>query len=56
MYEIQIYQTSTGKEPYTESAAVSLDKTTSARIDARLTKVRETGNFGVCEPVGGWRF
>ena len=29
-----------------------MDKTTIARIDARLTRIRETGNFGVCEPVG----
>ena len=51
MYEIVIYQTSTGKEPYTEWT-ISLDTTTAARIDARLTRIRKTGNFGVCEPVG----
>jgi putative addiction module killer protein len=51
MHDIVIYQTSTGKEPYTEWAD-GLDKATSARIDARLTRIRETGNFGVCEPVG----
>jgi len=51
MYEIVIYQTGTGKEPYTEWVE-SLDKTTSARIDARLTRIRETGHFGICEPVG----
>jgi putative addiction module killer protein len=51
MYEIVIYHTNTGKEPYTEWAE-SLDKITSARIDARFTRIRETGNFGICEPVG----
>lgn len=51
MYEIVIYQTSTGREPYTEWT-IGLDTTTAARIDARLTRVRETGNFGICEPVG----
>lgn len=51
MYEILIYQTNSGKEPYTEWN-ISLDTIAAARIDARLTKIRETGNFGVCEPVG----
>jgi len=51
MYEIVIYQTNTGKEPYTEWS-ISLDTMTMARIDARLTRIRETGNCGICEPVG----
>ena len=50
-YEIEIYKTSKGKEPYTEWEK-GLDKTTLARIDARLTRIRETGNLGICEPVG----
>lgn len=50
-YEIVIYQTATGKEPYTEWEE-SLDKSTMARIDARLTRIRETGSIGKCEPVG----
>src|SRR5271156_5100375 len=50
-YEIEIYKTSKGKEPYTEWEK-GLDKTTVARIDARLTRLRETGNLGICEPVG----
>jgi putative addiction module killer protein len=29
-----------------------LDRTVLARIDARLTRIRETGNLGICEPVG----
>ena len=50
-YKIEIYKTSKGKEPYTEWEK-SLDRTTLARIDARLTRIRETGNLGICEPVG----
>lgn len=51
MFEIVIYQTSTGKEPYTEWT-ISLDTTTAARIDARIARIRATGHFGICEPVG----
>lgn len=51
MYEILIYHTESRKEPYTEWI-ISLDTVTAARIDARITRLRETGNFGICEPVG----
>lgn len=51
MYNIEIYKTNSGKEPYTEWEQ-SLDKATLARIDARLTRIRETGNLGTFEPVG----
>ena len=54
-YEIEIYQTSEGKEPFSEWLE-SLDKTTSARIDARITRLRQTGNLGICEPVGNGVF
>lgn len=50
-YEIGIYRTDTGKEPYTEWEE-SLDKASMARIDARLARIREAGNVGTCEPVG----
>lgn len=50
-YEIEIYQTAGGKEPYTEWEE-SLDKSNMARIDARLARIREAGNIGNCEPVG----
>jgi putative addiction module killer protein len=50
-YEIELYRTNTGKEPYTEWER-SLDQATMARIDARLTRIREVGNIGKCEPVG----
>lgn len=51
MYEIVIYQTASRREPYTEWT-LTLDTATAARIDARLTRARQTGNLGVCEPVG----
>ncbi len=50
-YKIDVYQTSKRKEPYTEWIK-SLDKSTSARISARLTRIEQNGNFGDCEPVG----
>lgn len=51
MYEIEIYKTKSQKEPYTQWER-SLDKITLARIDTRLTRIRQSGNFGECEPVG----
>jgi putative addiction module killer protein len=50
-YEIGLYRTDAGKEPYIEWEE-SLDKAIRARIDARLTRIREAGNIGTCEPVG----
>ncbi len=50
-YEIEIYKTSAGKEPFNEWLE-SLDKNTFGRIDARITRIRQTGNLGICEPVG----
>ena len=50
-FEIEVYKTSTGKEPYTEWEE-SLDNSALGRIDARITRIEKTGNFGVCEPVG----
>jgi len=54
-YDIDIYQTSAGKEPYSQWMD-SLDKSTLARIDARLTRIEKNGNFGDCEPVEGGVF
>lgn len=54
-YQIDIYQTSQGKEPYREWVE-SLDKTVLVRIDARLTRIEKNGNFGDCEPVGNGVF
>lgn len=51
MYDIKIYKTKTGKEPYNEWEK-SLDKTILSRIDARFTRIRESGNLGICESVG----
>jgi putative addiction module killer protein len=50
-YEIAIYKTAKGKEPYTEWIK-SLDQNASARMDARLTRIEKNGNMGDCEPVG----
>lgn len=49
--KIEIYKTKLGKEPYTEWES-TLDAATFARIDARITRIRERGNLGICEPVG----
>jgi putative addiction module killer protein len=51
MYEIDIYKTSNDKEPYVEWLE-SLDRTVRARIKARFTKIQETNNLGIYEPVG----
>lgn len=51
MYEISIYKTANGKEPYIEWIE-SLDKTVRARIKARITRIQETNNLGIHEPVG----
>ncbi len=50
-YEIELYRTALGKEPYTEWEE-SLDKVVMARVDARLTRIRNSGNVGNCESVG----
>lgn len=51
MYEISLYKTNSGKEPYTDWRE-HLDKCTLSRVDARFTRIRQTGNFGVHKPVG----
>lgn len=51
MYEIDIYKTANGKEPYVEWIE-SLDKIVRARIKARITRIQETNNLGIHEPVG----
>lgn len=45
MYEIDIYRTETNYEPYIEWES-SLDRQVRTRIDARLTRIRLTGNLG----------
>jgi len=45
MYEIEIYQTERGKEPYVEWIS-SLDLNTSTRIEARIAMIRSLGNLG----------
>jgi putative addiction module killer protein len=48
---IDIYKTANGKEPYVEWLE-SLDRAVRARIKARLTRIQETSNLGIHEPVG----
>jgi putative addiction module killer protein len=45
VYDIEIYRTATNREPYTEWET-SLDRQIRARIDARLARIRFTGNLG----------
>ena len=51
MYYLEIFRTTTGNEPYIDWLE-SLDTVVRARIKARLTRVRETGNLGIYDPVG----
>lgn len=50
MYEIEIYQTEAGKEPFVEWTD-SLDVTTSTRIEARIARIRNSGNLGDYKPL-----
>lgn len=45
MYGIDVYRTDSGNEPYTEWEE-SLERTVRARIEARMTRIRLTGNLG----------
>jgi putative addiction module killer protein len=45
VYEIDIYRTGTSREPYTDWE-ISLDRQVRTRIDARLARIRLTGNLG----------
>lgn len=51
MYDTEIYKTATGKEPYI-AWLESLDRTIRARINARITRIIETNNLGIYDPVG----
>lgn len=45
MYDIYIYQTESGKEPFVNWKD-TLDNSTSTRIEARITRIRSSGNLG----------
>ena len=49
--EIQVYQTSSGREPFNEWLNSIQDIETQARIRARLERL-EDGNLGNCQSVG----
>ena len=53
--EIQYYQTSSGRQPFTQWFESIQDKNTQQRIDKRLARL-EDGNFGDCQSVGGGVF
>jgi len=48
-YQIELYRTAAGKEPYAEWEK-GLDKAT--MIDARLARIRESGNIGNYKLLG----
>lgn len=50
--ELEVFRTSTGREPLNEWLASIRDTRTQTRIEARLDYLR-TGNFGDCAPIGG---
>ena len=50
--KLEVFQTSTGREPLNEWLASIRDTKTRTRIEARLDYLR-TGNFGDCRPIGG---
>jgi putative addiction module killer protein len=50
-YEIEIYQTSLKKRPYSEWLNELSDLQARAKIRVRIDRVK-LGNFGDCDPVG----
>lgn len=51
MYDLKIYKTAAGKEPYIDWLE-GLDRTIRARIHGRMARIRKTGNLGVYASVG----
>ena len=50
-WTVEIYQTDTGKQPFTEWLDSISDKKTKTTIHRRIERLG-MGNFGNCEPVG----
>lgn len=50
-YKIRIYQTESGKRPFSQWLNDLKDRIAKAKIRTRLDRL-ELGNFGNCEPVG----
>lgn len=50
-YDIEIYQTADGKEPFTDWLTSLKDKEARRTILIRMQRIRK-GNFGDCDPVG----
>ena len=51
MYSIEIFETTSGKRPFSKWLTDLKDLNGRAKIRVRLDRVR-LGNFGQCEPVG----
>lgn len=52
MYEVKIYKTITGKEPYTDWIK-DLDRLVRSKVNARIARIRDNGNFGDCKHFDG---
>jgi putative addiction module killer protein len=46
------YRTSAGKSPFREWVTRKVDGGIRNRINARIRRIEEHGNYGDCEPVG----
>jgi putative addiction module killer protein len=46
------YLTATGKSPFREWLTREVDGSIRGRVNARLRRIEENGNYGDCEPVG----
>jgi putative addiction module killer protein len=51
MFNIEIYKTDSGKEPFVDWKE-DLDVVTQARIDARIVRIQNSGNLGDFHAVG----
>lgn len=52
MYDIKIYKTANEKEPYTDWVK-KLDRLVRAKINTRIARIRDNGNFGDCKHFDG---
>jgi putative addiction module killer protein len=50
------YWNAYGKSPFREWIVREVDGTIRQRINARIRRIEEFGNYGDCEPVGGGVF
>ena len=50
--KVEIYKKANGERPFPEWMARMRDHVGEARIDARITRIMSSGNYGDCQPVG----